>query len=126
MSLRRRLAIRRSLSGPASRDRRHDRDLVLLRHLRLQAAAKADVLVVEVDVDELPQLAPIVEQAVFEARAAAVHCVGRSAEVPSFDHHGPPAAGQAADPPADPAFSHYTFTFSRHHPTPPPTSPPPP
>src|SRR6266851_2461384 len=96
INLSRRLAMRRSLvSRTTSGDGRHDRDLVLLGHLRLEAGAEPDVLVIEVDVHELAELAVVVEQAVLEARVAPVEGVDRRPDIGALDGHGYLALGEA-------------------------------
>src|SRR6266478_7641587 len=89
INLRRRLAMTRSL-GPegTSRDSRDDGDLVLLRHFRLEARTEPDVLVVEVHVHELPELAILVEEAVFEPGIAPVQRLDRRPDVGAFDGNG--------------------------------------
>src|SRR5690348_4409542 len=71
-----------SLSGEGpSGDRRDDRNLVPLPQLRLQAGAEPNILIVEVDVDELAQLAALIKQAVLEAWIAGVERLDGRAEV---------------------------------------------
>src|SRR5260370_41059488 len=94
--LRRRLAMRRSLScWPASGHSRHDRDLVLLGHLGRKAGAQTDVLVVQVDVHELPELAALVQQPLLEAGAPRVESVDRRPQIGGFDGNGHLALGEA-------------------------------
>src|SRR5262249_33497942 len=50
----------------ASRDRRHDRHLVAVLQRRLLGLEEADVLLVDVDIDEAAQLTRLVEQAVLQ------------------------------------------------------------
>src|SRR6266851_8485605 len=96
ISLRRRLAMWRSLSGGlTSGHSRHDRDLVLLGHLGRKAGAEADILVVQVDVHELSKLALRVQQAVLEAGVLGVQCVDRRPEVGGFNGDGHIALGEA-------------------------------
>src|ERR1700694_4897813 len=52
--------------------RGNDRDLVLLVNFRTQARTEPHVLIIQVDVDELAQLATLVEQTVPEAGVASV------------------------------------------------------
>src|SRR6266550_6502998 len=89
ISLSRRLPIAESLklkSAPGYRG--HYRDLVLLAHLGLEARTQPYVLIVEVDVHELPQLALLVEQPVLEPWVARVQRLDRRPEVAGFDRHG--------------------------------------
>src|SRR5229473_8636672 len=107
INLRRRLAMRRSLSGGlASGHSRHDRDLVLLGHLGRKAGAEADVLVVEVHVHELPELALRVEQAVLETRVALLERVDRRSEIRRFDRDGHLALGEAPKRSGDAELGH--------------------
>src|SRR5438105_10700250 len=87
MSLTRRLAIAPgSLTrGLAPGHGGDDRHLVASLELGVQPAAEADVLVVQVDVHELPQVARGVEQALAEARVAGVELVDRGAQVGRLD-----------------------------------------
>src|SRR3989442_14444473 len=96
ISLRRRLAMWRSLiCRLASGHSRHDRDLVLLGQFGGKAGAEADVLVVEVHVHELPELALWVQQAVLETRIALLERVDRRSEIGRFDRDGHLAFGEA-------------------------------
>src|SRR5260370_23381245 len=96
ISLRRRLAMRRSLScWPASGHSRHDRDRVLLGHLGRKAGAETDVLVVQVDVHELPELAALIQQSILETRVALVQRVDRRPEIRGFDGDCHLALGEA-------------------------------
>src|SRR5216683_1697453 len=107
INLRRRLAMRRSLSGGlASGHSRHDRDLVLLGHLGRKAGAEADVLVVEVNVHKLPELALLVQQAVLEARVALLQLVDRGPEIGRFDGDGHLALGESAQRSGDAELRH--------------------
>src|SRR5438445_4586495 len=83
MSLSRLLAItaRSLLSARSPGHRRHDRDLVLVANLRLEAGTEPDVLVVQVHVHELSELALVVEKAILEARVARVERLDRSLQV---------------------------------------------
>src|SRR5260370_32105245 len=93
ISLRRRLAMRRSLiCRLASGYSRHDRDLVLLGHLGRKAGAETDVLVVQVYVHELPELAARVQQPVLEAGVARLDRVDRRPQIAGrdADRHLPP------------------------------------
>src|SRR5450759_2739148 len=72
----------RSLSSEgAPGDGGHDRDLVLGADFRLETGAQPDVLVVEVHIDELTQLAVFVKQAIFEAWIPRVERGDRGREV---------------------------------------------
>src|ERR1700694_4291368 len=62
-----------------------DRDLVFRLNLRPQPRTEPHVLVVQVHVDELTQLALLVEQAVFEARVARVESFDGGGEVARVD-----------------------------------------
>src|SRR5436309_9428747 len=57
-----------STSSTPSRDRGNDRDLVAVLQRRLLGLEEPDVLLVDVDIDEAPQLPGLVEQAVLQAR----------------------------------------------------------
>src|SRR4029077_17064468 len=95
MSLSRRLPMAGSLRGiGAPRYGRHDRDLVLLCDLGLQPRPQPDVLVVEVDVDELPELSLVVQQAVPEAGEARIQRLDGRAEVARLDLHRDLAVGK--------------------------------
>src|SRR5712692_1498821 len=96
ISLRRRLAIRRILiCRRAPGHSRHDRDLVLLRHLRIEAGAQTNVLVVQVDVHELPEPPALVQQAILEAWVARVERIDRRPEIRGFDGDCDLALGEA-------------------------------
>src|SRR6266850_6505133 len=116
ISLSRRLPIAESLrpkSAPGYR--RHDRDLVLLAHLGLEARPQPDVLVIQVHVDELPQLALVVQQPVAEARVAGVERLDRRLEIARLHRHGDLSVGQPAKRAWDSKLRHvYIFTFSRN------------
>src|SRR5439155_23763186 len=104
-----------ALGGLAPGDRRHDRDLVLLPHLGPQSGAQADVLVVQVDVHELPKVAVLVEQPVLEARVLGVEGDDSAHEVRGFDVNRDVAVGQAAQGSGDSKLCHlYKLTFSRN------------
>src|SRR2546421_9623697 len=60
---------------------RDDRDLVLRVELRVKSAREAHVLVVQVHVHELPEVARRVEQAVLEAGVARVELLDRLPQV---------------------------------------------
>src|ERR1700680_1495211 len=78
----------RSLSpAKAPGHRGDDRDLVLRLYLRPQPRTEPHVLVVQVHVDELTQLALLVEQAVFEAGIARVKRVDGGREAPRLHVH---------------------------------------
>src|SRR5919197_2749468 len=77
-----------------SGDRGHDRDLVRLLELGVEALTEPDVLVVEVDVDELAGLAVSVEQPVLEPGVAAVEGVDRAPQIVGLDVHGRRALAQ--------------------------------
>src|SRR6267378_1632095 len=97
ISLSRRLPIVESLklkSAPGYRG--HNRDLVLLAHLGLEARPQAHVLIVEVDVHELPQLSLLVEQPVLEPGVPGVQRLYRRPQVARFDRHGDLAFRQPA------------------------------
>src|ERR1700675_3060826 len=65
-----------------------DRDLVLRLNLRPQPRTEPHVLVVQVHVDELSQLALFVEQAVLEAGIARVKRLDGSREIDRLDVDG--------------------------------------
>src|SRR5207245_2814761 len=71
-------------------------DLVRLLELGVEAVPEADVLVVQVDVDELPGLAVRVEQPVLEAGIAAVERLDGGAQVKGLDFDGRGALAQTA------------------------------
>src|ERR1700694_2479329 len=62
-----------------------DRDLVLRLNLRPQPRTEPHVLVVQVHIDELTKLAPLVEQAILEAGIARVERLDRGREVDRLD-----------------------------------------
>src|SRR4030081_2178537 len=96
MSFRRRRPMGRSLNSNRSPGySRHDRDLVPIGTFGLEPRAQADVLVVQVEVDELPELAFIVEQAVSESRIALVQGRDRGLDVGRIDAHRDLAVGKA-------------------------------
>src|SRR5487761_460751 len=95
ISLRRLLPMVESLKAKsAPRYRRHDRDLVLLAHLGLETGPQAHVLVVQIDVDELPQLTLVIEQPVPEAGIAGVQRLDRGHEITRFNRDRDLAVGQ--------------------------------
>src|SRR5215472_13950655 len=64
----------------ASRDRGHDRYLVAVLQRRLLGLEEADVLLVDVDIDEAAQLARLVEQAVLETRVLALEVADQTVD----------------------------------------------
>src|SRR5438067_12656843 len=97
-SLTRRRATASMLDRPgASGDGGHDRDLVRLLELDVEAVAEPDVLIVQIDVHELAGLAVGVEQPVLEARVATVQRVDGPAQVLSVDVDGRGALAQAPE-----------------------------
>src|SRR5712692_11584900 len=66
---------------PASRDRWHDGDLVALLQRGLGALEEPDVLLVDVDIDEAPDLPAVLHQPLLEARVLAL-------EVQDYVVHG--------------------------------------
>src|SRR5665213_3307591 len=108
ISLSRRLPIAESLrlkSAPGYC--RHDRDLVLLGDLGLEAWPQADVLIVQVHVDELPQLALVVQEPVPEARVPRVERLDRRLEIGRLDRHGDLTLGQPAKRAWDSKLRHF-------------------
>src|SRR5437762_3345896 len=77
-------------------DRRHYRDLVLFRHLGLEPGSQADVFIVQIDVDELPQLPSVVQQAVPEPWVAGVERVDGGAQIGGFHDHCDLPFGEAS------------------------------
>src|ERR1700693_1734230 len=97
ISLSRRLPIAESLKPKSAPGyRRHNRDLILLADLGLQARSQAHVLVVQVHVHELPQLALVVQEPVPKAGIAHVERLDRRLEVGRLDRHGDLTLGQPA------------------------------
>src|SRR6476646_2902542 len=97
ISLSRRLPIAESLKlNRPSGYRRHDRDLVLLPDFGLEARPQPDVLVVQIDVHELPQLTLVVKQPVAKAWVAGVQRLDRRLEIARLDRHCELSAGQPA------------------------------
>src|SRR5438270_10863178 len=117
MSFSRRLAITAGslLSERSPGHRGHDRDLVLVADARLEARAEPDVLVVEVDVDELAELAPVVEKAVLETRVARVEGFDRALQVVGADLDGDLTVREPAQRSGNSEVSHRQIcTFSRN------------
>ena len=75
-------------ANQAPGDCRHYRDLVLFTDLGLEPGPKPHVLVVQIDIDELPELALVVEQPALEPRVAGVEGLDGRTEVGRFDLHG--------------------------------------
>src|SRR5207302_9555669 len=67
--------------GLASGDRRHDRQIVAVLQRRLEPRPEPNVLVVPVDVDELPKLALVVIEPLPEARIFLVQLIQRLRDV---------------------------------------------
>src|SRR5450631_3651638 len=108
ISLRRRLPIAESLKPESAPGyRRHDRDLVLFADLGLEAWPQADVLVVQVHVDELPQLALVVKEPVPESRVASVERFDCRLEIARLDRHGDLTVGQSAKRAWDSKLGHF-------------------
>src|SRR5487761_1184413 len=108
ISLSRRRPIAESLkpkSPPGHR--RHDRDLVLLTDLGLEAWSKAYILVVQVDVDELPQLTLVVQESVPKARVAGVERLDRRFQVVRLNRHGDLTVGEPAQRAWDAKLRHF-------------------
>src|SRR6478609_2039869 len=74
-----RTKVRRSLTRSASSDCREDDDLVAVLELGLEATDEADVLVVDVDVDEAAQVA-VLEQAVLDAGVVGLEVVDQGGQ----------------------------------------------
>src|SRR5216683_7057151 len=107
ISFRRRLPISGSLSSEvASGDGGNDRDLVLLVNLGRQPSTEAHVLVVQVYVDELAQLAGLIEQAILEARVACVQCGDGRREVGGLHVNGHLAVRKTAQRAGDAELRH--------------------
>src|SRR5450759_443815 len=83
-----------------------DRDLVLLVNLRPQPRTEPHVLVVQVHVDELTQLALLVEQAVLEAGIARVQGGDGRGEVARLHVDGVLAVRKTAQRPRDSKLRH--------------------
>src|SRR5690348_5885117 len=86
--------------------RRHDRDLVLLGDLRAQPGPESNVLVVQVHVDELPQLPALVKQPVAETGRARVQRLDRRRQVRGLDVHSHLPIRQAPERTGDSKLSH--------------------
>src|SRR4051812_29708644 len=78
--------------GSAAGHRRQDLDLAALAHRRLQAVGVADVLAVDVDVDEATQLAVVVADALAQVRVLGVDAVEHLADGRARGRHGGRAA----------------------------------
>src|ERR1700680_526215 len=95
------VSLTRRLGKSAPGHRRDDREVILLAQLGLEPGPEADVLVVLVDVDELPQLAVLVINALTEAgvlRLQGVQCLRHG---PPVDFHHRLPRGQATKRPWD-------------------------
>src|SRR5207302_2867948 len=75
------IAARSLVEWPPTGDRGDDRHLVLGLELHVQPPAEADVLVVQVDVHELAQVARGVEDALAKAGEAALELLDRTPQV---------------------------------------------
>src|SRR5215470_17421116 len=64
----------------ASRDRGYDRHLVAVLQRRLLGLEEADVLLVDVDIDEAAQLSRLVEQAVLQTRVLALEVADQAVD----------------------------------------------
>src|SRR5439155_9258605 len=92
------LATAGSLSGPSAPSYCwNDRNFVPVGDFGAEPRAEADVLVVQVDVDELPQLPALVEEPVLEARVAGVERLDRRAQVGPADLNSDLAVRQPAE-----------------------------
>src|SRR4029453_16212148 len=72
---------------PAARDRRDDRDLVAVLELAPAPVQEAHVLLVHVDVDELPEVTRLVAEAVAEPGILAIQIVDQLADVLALGVH---------------------------------------
>src|SRR5258707_3187184 len=107
--------IKRSLSPlPPSGHRGDDRDLVLRLNLRPEPRTEPHVLVVQVHVDELTQLALLVEQSVLEAGVARVERLDGGREVARLHVDCVLAARKTPQRTRDSKLCHQIFTFSRN------------
>src|SRR5215472_8283617 len=82
--------------GCPSGYRGHDRDLVRVRHRRVQALTEAYVLIVQKQVDELPRLPLVVQEPPLEARKSCIQLLDGRTEISGFNRHCGLAAAQAA------------------------------
>src|SRR6202012_52034 len=80
----------------AAGDRRDDGDRLTVGHRRLESLEEPDVLVVEENVDEPPELSGVVEQALGEARVGGVEGLQGLADGGPVDRHLPGASGEVA------------------------------
>src|SRR4030081_1362337 len=80
--------------GSASSDRRHDGEVVAVLERRLQPRPEANILVVPVDVDELPKLALVVVETLFESWELLVQFVEGLRHVAGIDLDNGRAASQ--------------------------------
>src|SRR5262249_5865895 len=79
-----------------SGDRRHDRQLVAVFDRRLEVVEKADVVTVQIDVDEAPHAAAFVADAFLDAAELALEVVDHGADGGAGGAHFLGAAGEAA------------------------------
>src|SRR3954453_10850968 len=98
--------------GSAARDRREDRHRVAVLDLGVQGAGEADVLVVDVDVDEAVQLALVGHEAVLQAGVLAVEVVDERAQGVAAALDGLLAAGVGAQDGRDPDLDGHDVRFS--------------
>src|SRR5438105_14747413 len=87
--------------APAPGHRRHDRDLVRVLEPGAEPVSQPDVLVVEIDVDELPGLPLLVEQAVLEAGVLLLQALDGASEIAGLHVHRRLTAAQRAQGPGN-------------------------
>src|ERR1700733_1211415 len=74
----------------------HDRYLVALGDGGFEALGEADIGVIDIDVDELPQAPGVVVQTIVEARIGCIEVGEHGADGIAFNTHFRAASGQAA------------------------------
>src|SRR6184192_4979478 len=100
--------------GLSSGDRRDDRQIVAVLQRRLEPRPEPNVLVVPVDVDELPKLAFVVIEPLPKARVFLVQLVERLRDVVGIDLDDGRAASELAQRPGYANFDrHVVVIISR-------------
>src|SRR2546430_15608763 len=105
--------------GFPSGDRRDDRQIVAVLQRRLEPRPEPNVLVVPVDVDELPKLAFVVIEPFPEARKFLVQLIERLRDVPGIDLDDGRPAGELTQRARHANFDrHVVDIISRYAPVP--------